>query len=252
MKRALLYGKADKLIPWYDGFQMCADGSINFHLCGVDTFEIEENQEIRWLDLFNAKLNKLVTDQEISEAVCNAEGQPLAIYERYVERLWDNLKLYCNLESQAEKDFFDLYCDLSWSSVHTGAFLPALIPHVYINWHFSKTVRAKKEIPYIVDFIFKSSIFGTNDLVIVEIDGFSHYANYEPTNRMPIASEKLYAEHLKKDRCLRKQGFKVFRIGNAEIKNIMLLSQKEKTKYFYYFFREVFGEIIWSEQFYFS
>jgi hypothetical protein len=243
MKRVLYYGRAEKNIPWYDGFNISADGSIDFRLSGVETFEFNADQEILWVDIFKSKLDKLVSYQEKVEIDCSNEGHPFAVYGKYIERLFDMLKPYCNSESQAEKDFFNLYCDLSCCDFHGGALLPALIPHVYINWDHSQEERNKKKKPYIVDFVFKSSRFETSSLVIVEIDGFSHYATYDPVIRENIASEALYAEHLEKDRWLRKQGFKVFRIGNAEIKNIMLLPEEKRLKEFYSFFKEVFGNI---------
>ena len=132
--------------------------------------------------------------------------------------------------------------------LHGGALLPALIPHVYVNWNFSKEKRAKIKKPFIVDFIFKSSAFGTNDIVVVEIDGLSHYTIYNNKKKKYEPSEDVYAEHLKKDRWLRKQGFKVFRIGNSELKAITSLPEKDKLDNFYDFFTEVFGEIVFIER----
>lgn len=137
-----------------------------------------------------------------------------------------------------------VYCDLCCRDVHRGALLPALIPHVYVNWNFSKKEREKIEKPFIVDFIFKSSAFGTNEIVVVEIDGLSHYNIYDSERKKNELSEDVYAEHLKKDRWLRKQGFKVFRIGNSEIKTITSSPEKDKLDIFHDFFTEVFGEIV--------
>lgn len=250
MNRALLYGKVDKLTPWYDGFQVSPDGSFNFRLSGVEVFELKEkDHSITWFGLFDSKLDELVTSQEQSEALFCDEGYPLAIYERYVPRLWNKLEQYCNSKSQAEKDFFNLYCHLCSREVDAGASMPALIPHVYVNWYSSKEDRAKNKNPYVVDFVFKHFAFGVQNMVVIEIDGLSHYAEYSDSKKLYIASEDIYSEHLRKDRWLRKQGFNVFRIGNNEVTHIASLPEEDKLEKFYDFFSEVFGEVLNVETF---
>ncbi|MBX9259132.1 DUF559 domain-containing protein [Desmonostoc muscorum CCALA 125] len=252
MKKQILYGKSDKdkKIPWYEGFKIHADGSIDIRLSGVNCFDIEkETLTITWLDLFNSKLHELCNITEIYQVTILEDPDPLTIFEKYVDRLWDMLKNYCNPNSNAEKDFFELYCQLCCKSEDHAAFVPALIPHVYINWDSCRPKRDRSEEPYIVDFVFKSPQFETNNLVIVEIDGYSHYATYNNNNSNYCLSEDKYAEHLKKDRWLRKQGFKVFRIGNSEIKKITNLPEKDRLKEFYFFFIEIFGDIIFIEGF---
>jgi very-short-patch-repair endonuclease len=248
IKKVLLYGRNNKNIPWIEGFKIQADGNLEFDMSGANIFEIEkENQQITWLNLFHSKLHELCTNTELLEASQLEDNYPSGIYDKYRERLWDRLKQYCHLESQVEQDFFDLYCQLCFYHVGEEAFLPALIPHVYINWSFSKEKRSTNEEPYVVDFVFKSPAFGTNNLVIVEIDGPSHYASYNSNLRQYTVCEKKYADHLAKDRWLRKQGFKVFRIGNDEIRRITSLPEKERLEKFYFFFREVFGDIVFIE-----
>ncbi|MBD2616395.1 hypothetical protein H6G94_35100 [Nostoc punctiforme FACHB-252] len=75
---------------------------------------------------------------------------------------------------------------------------------------------------------------------MVEIDGASHYAEYGNYSY----NEHKYAEHLQKDRWLRKEGFPVFRIGNSEIRKIMQLPAPERIDNFYVFLQEVFGNIV--------
>ncbi|QIR37956.1 hypothetical protein HCG51_15415 [Tolypothrix sp. PCC 7910] len=164
MKKVILYGSKDKNSPWLEGFQSHPDGSLEFDMSGVNVFEMEkEDQEITWLNLFYSKLNELCKPKEILESQFE-DDDPLSIYYKYVDRLWDRLKQYCHLKSQVEQDFFDLYCQLCLHHTGEDAFLPALIPHVYVNWSFSKQKRSMNEEPYVVDFIFKSPAFESNNL----------------------------------------------------------------------------------------
>lgn len=246
MNYKLFYGQSERSFPWYDGLQVSANGSMDVSLIGVDIFEInEENQNIRWYDLFYSKLETLVSREEVYEAHYRHPNRDLEVYGSFAHRLWDQLVSYCNPKAKTEKDFFNLYCDLCRGDFHEGAFLPALIPHVYLNWNVSKK---DEDIPCIADFVFKNSAFGTNNLVVVEIDGSSHYTKYNSISGVNVASEEIYANHLKKDRWLRKQGFKVFRIGNAEINKIMALPEKERFSCFYHFFRDVFGDVVYIEE----
>jgi len=248
MQQILLFGKADKSVPWCDGFEIKGNGSIDFSLSGVNKLQIQEGKDINWMNLIDSQLHNLASQKEIIDLESISGGYPFAFYDKYISNLWKKLENYCNQKSTAERDFFNLYCDLCCRDLHGGALLPALIPHVYVNWNFSKEKRAKIKKPFIVDFIFKSSAFGTNDIVVVEIDGLSHYTIYDNERKKYEPSEDVYAEHLKKDRGLRKQGFKVFRIGNSELKAITSLPEKDKLDNFYDFFTEVFGEIVFIER----
>jgi very-short-patch-repair endonuclease len=250
MKKQILYGVSNenKPIPRYEGFEGHADGSIDIRLSGVNFFEIEEELlPITWRDIFNSKLHELCNKTEIYHQNIIKDPYPFAIFDKYIDRLWAMLRNYCHPKSDAERAFFDLYCKLCLQSEEHYSLLPALIPQVYINWDSCKEQRRINEKPYIVDFVFKSPQFGTNNLVIVEIDGRSHYANYDKDNGSYILSEEKYAEHLKKDRWLRKQGFKVFRIGNSEINYLKNLPEKDKLKEFYFFFQEIFDDIVYTE-----
>lgn len=248
MQQILLFGKADKFVPWCDGFEIKGNGSIDFSVSGVNKLQIQEGKDINWMNLIDSQLPNLASQEEIIDlGYRHSMGDEFAFYNNYISSLWKKLETYCNQESTAERDFFNLYCDLCCRDVDGGAFLPALIPHVYVNWNFSKEERAKRKEPFIVDFIFKSSAFGTNDIVVVEIDGQSHYARYDTERQKYELSEDVYAEHLKKDRWLRKQGFKVFRIGNSELKTITSSPEKDKLDNFHNFFTEVFGKIVFIE-----
>lgn len=250
MEKKLLYGTFDTVRPKseqikLEEIQIQADGSIDISLSGVKILEIkEETQSITWGDLFHSRLHEFCNEEEIYQETLQDFPFDLAIVNSYIGRLWDDLKKYCHKKSSTEKDFFELYCQLCTYDEGQIAYLPALIPSVHINW---ECVSKKREKPCIVDFVFKSPKFGTNNLVIVEIDGASHYADYNENGNYYSYYEGKYVESLRKDRWLRKQGFQVLRIGNSEIKEILELPKEKRLKKFYFFFREIFGDIIYNE-----
>lgn len=245
MKKTLLYGKAERAYPWSDGFSVKSDGTIDFKISGTNQLSFEDNEDITWNRLLYSELSSLATSEEILQTESdNFDRDPCFVYDAYISRLWNKLESYCNDKSPVEKAFLDLYMHICGNDFHQGALLPAMIPNVYINWDFSKEERGKTVKPYTVDFVLKSSTFGTNNLTIIEIDGLSHYADYDSSNRKYIVSEKRYADHLRKDRWLRSQGFNVFRIGNSEIEEITSLPKDKQDKAFYYFFRDIFGDRI--------
>jgi len=146
-------------------------------------------------------------------------------------------------ESEAERNFFDYYIkditefeDPVWKW-HK----PVLIPQVWVNWlHYdskdkNRKDRAQKE-PFRVDFVMKDKEVG-EEFIIIEIDGESHFGKYLTKDNggfilQPSMEE--YTKHVRKDRWLRNQGWKVFRITALEI-------EKEADN-FYYWFREVLGK----------
>jgi very-short-patch-repair endonuclease len=245
MKRAIFYGVKDKKIPWVDGFQICSDGSLKSRISGINLYEInDQKDEVTWFSLFQSEKHNLLSEEELQQEIWQSHEDPFAFYYGYRERMWDKLLEYCHPKSKAERIFFEMYCRLCFYDNGEEAFLPALIPCVYLNWYLDKEERQENSEPYIVDFVFKSPAFRTNDIVVIEIDGPSHYADYTSNADRYIVSEKRYAEHLLKDRWLRKNGFKVFRIGNYELERITKLDEKEQLKEFYFFFVEMFGSII--------
>lgn len=255
MNKKLYYGRFDKTFPKseqikLEEIQTQADGSTNISMSGVKIFEIkEETQSITWGDLFHSRLHEFCNQSEIYQETLQDFPFYLGIVNSYIvdahwkKGLWKSLEEECDIK--AERAFFKLYCQICCYDEGQIAWLPALIPQVHINW---EAVSRKREEPCIVDFVFKSPKFGTNNLVIVEMDGASHYAEWDIKRRNYYNYyEDKYIEHLKKDRSLRKQGFQVFRIGNREIVKITELPEAERLKAFYLFFREVFGDIIFNE-----
>lgn len=248
MQKIILYGRRT---PWFDGIEIQPDGSVDSILSGIKKIQIKKDQDINWFNFLHSELPKIASPEEIFEMESVGSRDSLDIYFRYIPVLWERLENECNSISSAEKDFFTLYCELCWQDIYQGALSPALIPNVYVNWIFLEEKRARSQKPFIVDFAFKSSIFGTDNIVIVEIDGQSHYATYNKSQGTYKISEDIYAQHLKKDRWLRKQGFQVFRIGNSEIRDIQSLSGNDRIINAYYFFNETFGNIVnidWIDQ----
>lgn len=151
-------------------------------------------------------------------------GMPLSLEEEeeVIRRaLWPRLESYCNPTSTAEGLFFSLYCSLClWVSGPLQS-TPALIPGAWVNWRKPNERRSIEE-PFQVDFVLKTSTVGTDSLVVVELDGLSHFNDWNEGDRGRrwTPSEEKIEEHVKKDRWLRKQGFRVCRIANSEVMSI--------------------------------
>jgi very-short-patch-repair endonuclease len=252
MKSFLPYGhgQVGKTVPWLDGYRINPDGSSDIQISGVKIYEIADSEkDICWMDLFEVEKVNLLSEKELlfyESIPCDDCTDPRIFVACNIERLWDKLSSYCHPKSLAEKNFFEMYCTLSWNS-STEVESPALFPQVVVNWTWDKLERQKRTEPYIVDFVFKHNNFGTHNLTVVEIDGPSHYADYQ--NGKYLVSEEKYADHLRKDRWLRKNGFNVIRIGNHEIEEIMKLEKEERLRSFYHFFVRVFGHVICIEGF---
>lgn len=183
MEKIILYGTSDKRSPWFDGFEIQSDGSINSTFSGIKKLQIKQGQDVNWFDLLRSELPNLASPEEIFEMESAGSRDSLDIYCRYIPELWERLEHECNSESLVEKDFFTLYCELCWQDNYQGALSPALLPNVYVSWIFSKERRASSQKPFIVDFAFKSSVLGTDNIVIIEIDGPSHYATYNENQK---------------------------------------------------------------------
>ena len=244
----ILYGRrADTLR--YDGFDVRSDGTIDFKISGIDQLIFKDNIDITWNYFFASELTNLATSEEISQTKLYDEYNDLTTYASYGMRLWNKLESYCDEKSCAEQDFFKLYCSLCFQDTHQGAFLPALIPNVYISWESSKDEILTSDKPNTVGFVFKSSKFGTSNLTVIEIDKPYHYSNYGALDEEYAVPEKKHIDHLKKDRWLQNKGFKVFRIDGNEIKKIISLEKENQIEAFYHFFRGVFGNIIFLERY---
>lgn len=150
-------------------------------------------------------------------------------------------KLLNLIEAETEKKFFSYYLELCYCD--NVSYLPykkelrsypALIPQVWVNWiHYDpkddeRAKKAQKQ-PFRVDFLMMASKLGAVP-VVFEIDGPSHFGAFD--TQPQVAIDK-YTAHLQKDRWLRKQGWNVVRVSNAEVQECMTLND----------FREFFSDI---------
>lgn len=91
---------------------------------------------------------------------------------------------------------------------------PALVPQVWLNWlHMASAEdqRALEEKPSRVDFV----AFHNGQGHIVEIDGPSHYANYDSTTHSYAVNDRAYAKTLKIWRSLKADGWQVHRLRES-------------------------------------
>src|SRR5262245_2420675 len=97
---------------------------------------------------------------------------------------------------------------------------PALIPQVWLNWLHAApegVLSALDQNPSRVDFV----AFSNGERHAIEIDGPSHYADFDETSRTYSVNEKEYARNLKIERSLRSEEWVVTRIGRHEVREAM-------------------------------
>lgn len=96
---------------------------------------------------------------------------------------------------------------------------PALIPEVWLNYLGPRKTAADvthlEENPSRVDFV----MFAEGKKCVIEIDGPSHYADYDEARRRYVVSEHRYTKNLRIERSLRRQGWEIFRFANYEVAN---------------------------------
>jgi hypothetical protein len=144
------------------------------------------------------------------------------------------LMSYCQTEPQ--RRFFELWChtfiyplregwnagaDYSpeWSerALDLRYAFPALIPEVWLNY-LGPRKSADDELhlaenPSRVDFVMLSG--GTK--CVIEIDGKSHYADYNQDANRWVPDERRYTRNLKIERSLRRQGWEIHRFSDLEV-----------------------------------
>ena len=96
--------------------------------------------------------------------------------------------------------------------------IPALIPQAWLRYiHDDKLRGAKdplKDLTFsCVDFL----IIWNNQKIVIEIDGQPHFAEFNRSKKKWEPSLKKYTENLIKERKIKKQGFRIFRISDIEI-----------------------------------
>jgi hypothetical protein len=97
---------------------------------------------------------------------------------------------------------------------------PALIPQVWLNWLHAapeEVLGALDDNPSRVDFV----AFAHGERHAIEIDGPSHYADFDEVSRSYSVNEKAYARNLKIERSLRSEEWVVTRIGRQEVRQAM-------------------------------
>ena len=97
---------------------------------------------------------------------------------------------------------------------------PALIPEVWINVlpPLDRTEAEEAHLqknPQRVDFL----MLAEGRKCIIEIDGPSHYANYNEVTGDYTVSEERYTFNLRVERSMRAEGFEIYRFSNHEVRN---------------------------------
>lgn len=150
---------------------------------------------------------------------------------------------YNCLDSEPEKLFYKAY--ISYLKAH-GRHIPALIPQVYM--YYDPKTKDQREWQLFehqkMDFMM---IISPSQRVVIEIDGYQHYAEDEEvpgTQHKHYASPARYAEMMKAHREMSLAGYDVYRFGGREfwvnnftpeediIKNISIFFDKLFEKYF--------------------
>jgi hypothetical protein len=94
---------------------------------------------------------------------------------------------------------------------------PALIPEVWLNVIGSERTLEDAdhlaENPQRVDF----ALFAEGEKAVIEIDGPSHYADYDESTKTYSINEERYAKNLAIERSLRRQGWDIHRFSNLEV-----------------------------------
>ena len=134
------------------------------------------------------------------------------------------LKFWCESQATYASEGWDEEAETP--SQHTRAGMqarlgfPALIPEVWLNY-LGPDKSADDEIhleenPSRVDFV----LFGRGRKAVVEIDGPSHYADFNESTRRYVVSEQRYTKNLRIERSLKDHGWEVHRFSDYEIKAV--------------------------------
>lgn len=239
-----LYGRLGRFPqPKLEYWTQTPNGDLEMKFSGVKTVNIEKEEDIRWIDLADD-----VTKQKWYRWLDDWDNQGQREYP--LNNLFAELSSFCHEKSDVERFFFDMFVSLSMQEafIDPPGIGPALIPNVYVNWYSKAIDRKEKEEPYIVDFLLKHKFIENGKTTVIEIDGPSHYAQYNEQNKSYQIDEEIYALHCRKDLLLRRQGFNVIRIGRSDVKKIMnCANEREKEKRFYKFWNQIFEKTAFIE-----
>jgi hypothetical protein len=153
------------------------------------------------------------------------------------------LRDHCQTEPQ--RRFFDLWCEantkslkddwlageewaddkpyaLSFLALQERLGFPALLPEVWLNYLGPEKTADDElhlsENPSRVDFV----LFAKGRKCVIEIDGKSHYADYNRETNRWTPDERLYTRNLKIERSLRRQGWEIYRFSDLEVNTVTL------------------------------
>lgn len=213
----IIYGEEAPKIS----FTQSPKGDLSFTIENERLIAIDDDIEtLTWKDFYvNASKTKM--QRLINQQNWKSQNEKLGVQKHFAEFVKGLLEL-CG--SSHEKKLLSGYADICVEFEDDPWCRPALIPQVWVNWiHYDskdkgRAERAQRE-PFRVDFVMKDADIGEN-LVIVEIDGTSHFGEYKisPSGKpVPYQSMDLFTQHTQRDRWLRKKGWQVFRITTQEI-----------------------------------
>jgi hypothetical protein len=110
--------------------------------------------------------------------------------------------------------------DFTWRLTDLVFDFPAAIPEVWLNYvGYDKTTEDEAHLaenPQRVDFV----ILADGRRCVVEIDGPSHYADYDEETRSYTVNEDRYAKNLAIERSLRRHGWEIHRFANVEVDRV--------------------------------
>jgi very-short-patch-repair endonuclease len=95
---------------------------------------------------------------------------------------------------------------------------PALVPEVWLNY-LDRNVRTEADSEHLqqnpgrVDFV----MLADSRKRVIEIDGPSHYADFDEAQRLYTVSEQRYTKNLWVERSLRRSGWEIHRFSNWEV-----------------------------------
>lgn len=129
----------------------------------------------------------------------------LAAYNEYADTLQDTSLRMTGFNEQ------------TWGFIDVVFHFPALIPQTWLNYVGpEKTAEDEQHLaenPSRVDFV----MFAEGRKCVIEVDGPSHYADYDEGARRYSVNEEKYAKNLAIERSLRRQGWEIHRFANVEV-----------------------------------
>lgn len=165
-------------------------------------------------------------DWEQSEAFTRLLGFSGSRKEQHFFRQWSHvqfsrglLSAYNNYAETIQDTTLRLndFNEETWGFVDVVFDFPALIPETWLNYvgpeKTEEDERHLSENPSRVDFV----MFAEGRKCVIEIDGPSHYADFNEATGTYSVNEERYAKNLAIERSLRRQGWEIYRFANVEV-----------------------------------